>query len=384
MKIIKMCIKDETADSTLLESRLGICFYKVYDINEMFQLINLMNFVPNLILIDLDQIEPVNLLNFINTIKTLLSCNIKTKNHTPIIGGLFGKDTDIHTIKDAISFGISGLVPEGDCYSTDQKEHALRELIIGNYHIPTDILDKIYQIESKDTNKIITYFGSSFDIDAINELKQHLFDKMNVSVNIVNNIQRLFELLSDSNLKTDYICLDITEIYKLPNFNVFEILNTINTIIDCMKPQSSKLTTSKSIEIIAAIGEDLDPKKIREVINIPIMSGVVLKMGNKITVDQVLGSWENIINNKKETPKLIKEWIKPKKTRVLKDIDKIILTDRQTQVLTLIQTRGSSNKVIAKTLNLSESTVKLHIGAILKKYGLRNRTQLALFTLQQN
>ena len=61
-------------------------------------------------------------------------------------------------------------------------------------------------------------------------------------------------------------------------------------------------------------------------------------------------------------------------------IDNVDLTPRQIDVLKLIKERGASNKVIAKLLNISESTVKLHVGAILKKYNLKNRTQLALFT----
>ena len=56
----------------------------------------------------------------------------------------------------------------------------------------------------------------------------------------------------------------------------------------------------------------------------------------------------------------------------------IYLTDRQKQVLSLVCNRGLSNKKIAQVLNISESTVKIHVSAILKQYGVRNRTQLAL------
>jgi len=54
------------------------------------------------------------------------------------------------------------------------------------------------------------------------------------------------------------------------------------------------------------------------------------------------------------------------------------LTPRQKQVLNIICNSGASNKVIARSLKISESTVKLHISCILKKYGMTNRTQLAL------
>jgi DNA-binding NarL/FixJ family response regulator len=56
----------------------------------------------------------------------------------------------------------------------------------------------------------------------------------------------------------------------------------------------------------------------------------------------------------------------------------IRLTARQTEIMHLVASRGLSNKKIAQILNISESTVKVHISSILKAYGVRNRTQLAL------
>ena len=56
----------------------------------------------------------------------------------------------------------------------------------------------------------------------------------------------------------------------------------------------------------------------------------------------------------------------------------IRLTGRQREILALVSNRGLSNKKIAQILNISESTVKVHISSILKAYGVRNRTQLAL------
>jgi two-component system, NarL family, nitrate/nitrite response regulator NarL len=54
------------------------------------------------------------------------------------------------------------------------------------------------------------------------------------------------------------------------------------------------------------------------------------------------------------------------------------LSVREAQILEYLR-EGAPNKVIARQLNLSESTVKVHVKAILKKVGACNRTQAALW-----
>lgn len=58
-----------------------------------------------------------------------------------------------------------------------------------------------------------------------------------------------------------------------------------------------------------------------------------------------------------------------------------MLTNRQSQVLDLIA-QGKSNKQIAYDMGVSESTVKLHINALLRSLHVSNRTQ-AVITAQK-
>lgn len=58
------------------------------------------------------------------------------------------------------------------------------------------------------------------------------------------------------------------------------------------------------------------------------------------------------------------------------------LTPREQEVLELIAS-GLNNKLIARKLDLSEGTVKVHVKHLLKKLGLRSRLEAALWAVER-
>ena len=60
-----------------------------------------------------------------------------------------------------------------------------------------------------------------------------------------------------------------------------------------------------------------------------------------------------------------------------------MLSDRQREV-TLLVTEGLSNKEIARRLEISDGTVKVHLQHMYRKLGIRNRTMLAVLAASSN
>ena len=56
------------------------------------------------------------------------------------------------------------------------------------------------------------------------------------------------------------------------------------------------------------------------------------------------------------------------------------LSEREVQILSCL-VNGLSNKTIAKRLDLTEGTVKIHLKGVLRKLNVRNRTQAAVWAL---
>jgi NarL family two-component system response regulator LiaR len=81
--------------------------------------------------------------------------------------------------------------------------------------------------------------------------------------------------------------------------------------------------------------------------------------------------------------KLIREFKRPSELPSTSDSTvERALTEREMQVLSLVA-QGLTNQEIAESLGIGERTVRTHVGNILAKLHLANRTQAALYIVQK-
>lgn len=81
------------------------------------------------------------------------------------------------------------------------------------------------------------------------------------------------------------------------------------------------------------------------------------------------------------TGKLVQEIRTPKASGTTHDGEHDKLSPRETEIILLLA-KGASNKEMARTLNVAESTVKIHVQNILKKLNLTSRVQAAVYAVE--
>ena len=115
-------------------------------------------------------------------------------------------------------------------------------------------------------------------------------------------------------------------------------------------------------EILQAMTLDVDGYILKEALPEELISAIRLVHKGRKYFDPV------VVQHAMETEKDLNS---------LKD-----LTPREQEVLSALA-RGMNNRVIAETLFISEHTVKKHIGQILEKLDLQDRTQAALYAVSK-
>ena len=218
------------------------------------------------------------------------------------------------------------------------------------------------------------------------EVAQSMCAQLPIILISVNSVEELFPLLSDSKYNTDFVAISIDMFEKREDqLDMFDIIHTLAILIKSTvyRPSIGSKPQKRNTKIFVVVDADTDPKLIREVMSYPDIVTIGWTLSSNEDYQSVADHLERIISGDYSIHPRVAEMLKPKKKKIVQKND-LNLTVRQSQVLHLVQDRGASNKTIAKILGITESTVKLHMGTILKKYGVKNRTQLAVFSRDKN
>jgi DNA-binding NarL/FixJ family response regulator len=154
----------------------------------------------------------------------------------------------------------------------------------------------------------------------------------------------------------DMVFIDLA----MPHGNPYETIDHLHNL-------------NTEIPIIVVSGEES-----QEVVKNAIASGAVGFLPKSLDTDSLISNLKHVLSGAMAMVSPASVQKTDSQTLMSK------LTERQTEVLNLM-CDGNTNKMIARVLDLTEGTVKLHVRAILKTLGASNRTQaVAIAKLHSN
>lgn len=207
-------------------------------------------------------------------------------------------------------------------------------------------------------------------VSSVDDTLPLIVDQQATRTTHFDNLDQLIKGFDSTNT-ADLILVDMPQLFKEYRSAVFESMDLLSTVLNCLY----KCNVIKPIPYVLLVDDTLSVKVAETLVGLTYIHGFFPKNG---TAEEQQLALEEITSGKYHIPTVIVKKIQSTNTKTK---DEIALTPRQQEILSIIKQRGASNKVIARILGITESTVKLHITAILKKHKVRNRTQLALFSV---
>jgi two-component system nitrate/nitrite response regulator NarL len=169
-------------------------------------------------------------------------------------------------------------------------------------------------------------------------------------------------------LHADLILLDV----KMPGMNGIDTLKRLRAsgvkapvVMLTMSREDADLSAALRAGAQGYLLKDIEPEDL-----VPALEAAL--QGNNVVARELVGSLARIVRGDAAAPQ-------PALPRTAAPFAE--LTPRELEILECIA-GGSSNKMIARDLQITDGTVKLHVKAILRKLGLRSRVEAAVSAVE--
>lgn len=297
----------------------------------------------------------------ISELITTIKATLKLKNILAKISVTVTKDTSLSTVHKLKKSGIAGIQLGRIDYGIDSATESWRELLNNDSYWPDDFISRL----STTTKPLHIYFRDDSDSEVALQLKKQIMKGVvDVNVRHCKSFSELSDALHDEPASISFHI----DMVRRHGGTISEFMMMLETMM-----KYNNLTVNPTICV--AIEADTHVSTIKELQKHKIFS--IIPGASTIGVEYTRTAIKDIINKIPHWPKDIISRL-PGNENKIKNKTSHSLTGRQQEVFDLIANRGLSNKQIARVLNISESTVKIHVSAVMKNLCVRNRTQLAL------
>jgi DNA-binding NarL/FixJ family response regulator len=204
--------------------------------------------------------------------------------------------------------------------------------------------------------------------DHVTDHVQHVVNsEMRAHVDTFRSWPTLLRSMVMPTFTQDVLILDIQVLTDSDQVHIMDRVQCLHTI--------RQIAQNPDLKLCVAVNSHVHPDLVRPLTKMVGVHGIMPIPSQGFTYDHLLTGLREVLQGVWHVPDLIHQKIY--KTAPVHAPTSNKLTDRQMEILDLVVKQGASNKVIANRLKITEGAVKHHVGKLLKKYGLRNRTELA-------
>lgn len=300
-----------------------------------------------------------NIKDFINSLNTI----VKFMPGTPALKilVLIKPTTTQQKIKELKKSGILGIGFDINYYPMEYATESCKALIANESHWPEHIINQLPNY-SEHNKPLHVYFRTDWKNYFANFDKNWASDQV-WKPKFCSTWDELSDVLKEEPHQLVFHISMVTN----AGVTIHEFISMIETLIKLVCP-NKKIPIAVAIDLTTSIAviKELQKSNLHGIIPSALDFGI----------NESLKGTDALYNRIPYWPKHILDQLPGAVKKVVKNT--IELTPRQSQIEALISERGLSNKKIAQSLNITESTVKIHVSAILKAYGVRTRTQLVV------
>lgn len=212
----------------------------------------------------------------------------------------------------------------------------------------------------------ITFVSTSEHGPSLERAVAQICSQERKRANTFLRLHTLIKCLATPTFLTDTVIIDMQ---VFDNFDH----HTVNNMLICVQTAYSSCH-SNQLQLFISVGSTVDLHQLKQILKIPYLNGALASPFDGFSQDDFVNSVCNLPSNGSYTDPLVLKLFDRKKTVATKHR---VLSPRQQEILNLVIGQGASNKVIANRLKISEGAVKTHIGKLLRRFGVRSRTELA-------
>jgi DNA-binding CsgD family transcriptional regulator len=310
---------------------------------------------------DLFNNEDLSTQALIKTIKTTL----QLKNKQADIFVSVNKRANRETIDMLRKTDIIGLQFGRGDFGIEYAAESFRRLLEDRTHWPEDKISTLLEHQENKT-PLHVYFRD--DLDTYIKFDPELTMKLKIGLDVKINPCKSWSELSSALFERPKNITFHIDMVRRHGGTIAEFMMMLDTMI-----KYADLPIKPNISV--GIEADTHLSTIKELQKHRILG--IAPSARSFGIEYTREAIKDLINDIPHWPKDIISKLPGNESRV-KNKNAHALTGRQQEVFDLIAKRGLSNKQIARVLNISESTVKIHVSAVMKNLCVRNRTQLAL------